>query len=179
MFHSIPSLPICVDNHYISPEKAGVEKAYLVGITTQRNQPLLFTVHLQSGALYSRLPIEALYSFRFGGRLDFLFETKDLQPWSCLSDTSQVYAIDHLRYYDVRVKINKVELPAHYLMTVDYFGDGLADDPEQFKTHNLVVLPNCQIAALPNNRCLFVDQYFTTGDSWPRYQRRSKHYFVG
>lgn len=179
MFLNTPSTLIYVDNYYLDPANAGVEKAYLVGITIQKGMPLQFTVHLQSGALYSRLPIEALYSTKFNGRLDHEFDTSSLQPWSCLSDQGQYYVIDHLRDYKMRVNIRGKEYPANYLATVDYFGDGLAADLEQFKTHNLVVLPNCQIAALPNNNCLFIDEYFTDANNWPKYFRQSKHYFVG
>ena len=68
--------------------------------------------------------------------------------------------------------------PANYLFTINYQGDGIAEDPEQYKTHNIVVLNNGQLAAVPNNIMKAKDNWFST-DKKMKYARIKKHYFAG
>lgn len=66
----------------------------------------------------------------------------------------------------------------HYLFTVDYNGPGLMEDPEQFKTHNILVLESGNLVALPNNHILFVDDHFARESEFPKY-RRQTDYLLG
>lgn len=81
---------------------SSVERDYLVSVKAQNNDVLKFTVHLESGALYSSLPIEALYYD--DGRDKELDITKHLttdilQPYSCIDGDVQFIEYEYLRGY--------------------------------------------------------------------------------
>jgi hypothetical protein len=174
-------LKVKIKNSYIS-NLSGYEEGYLIAVSAIPNQQLTFTVHLQSGALFSSVPIEAILCEKFGATASeesVQLEGHQLQPWTCLEDPSQLLVYDYLENYDTVCKIEDQHVNGNYIMTISYSGRGLADDPEQSKTHNIIVLENGQLAALPNNYILFKDQFFTTKElEFPKhYRRKSKWYF--
>jgi hypothetical protein len=175
---NVPSLKVKVRRRYLNPEFEGFEEAYLVAVTAIAGRPLLFHVHLKSGALFSRLPITALICEKFGAtETSALAECfmQHAQPWSCLEGPVQAYVIEHLRDSSVSI----MEGSGHYLFTVDYYGDGLAADPEQWKSHQVIVMDCGNLMALPNNKVLFVDQFFTQIQEFPAYQRQTKYWMAG
>jgi hypothetical protein len=141
----------------------------------------MFTVHLESGAVWSRLPICAFKCDRYGitTKPDEKIHPKDLQPYSCLDGDIQVISHQYLKDYKVLAKIGSSNLQGRYLFTVDYMGMGLSEDPEQFKTHNVIVLDNGSLAALPNNMLKFQDEHFTTNNGlvFPQYKRSTTYYY--
>ncbi len=71
-------------------------------------------------------------------------------------------------------------MEGEYLFTLSYEGEGLASDSEQSKTHNIFALDNGQYAAMPNNMCLFKDNWFAYDKlTLPNYRRSSKRYAAG
>lgn len=178
----IPSLLVKVDKEFlgIRPElgEDKCENAYLIAVTSIFGRPMFFTVHLESGALFSRLPITAIKCDRFN-EIDYRshLSIEKLQPYSCLNGEIQYISYKHLKDYQVSARIGRRYFCGNYLFTIDYSGKGLTEDPEQFKTHNVVVLSNGSLAALPNNYLLFKDGYFTKGEC-PKY-RRMIDYWTG
>jgi hypothetical protein len=160
-----------------------LEEAYLIAVTSIPNGPLMFTAHLESGAVWQRLPIEAFWA---PSNLYPIVDNKDgvylsnpeLQPFSCLHGKIQAITYEHLREYEVLAKIGDELYSGQYLFTVDVLGEGLASDPVQHKSHNVVVLENGQLAALPNNYVRFMDNYFTKNEL-PRYKRCDTIYKPG
>lgn len=175
----LPALKVYIEQSYLTADQLhGLEEAYLVGVKSQANHPLKFTVHLETGGLWSGLPIEAISLSR---DLVLSYDTTLLQPFSCLEGNIQVIEYKYLQKYQVHAMIDGKLLPGLYYCTIDYCGSGLTDDPEQFKTHNLILLDGGQIAALPNNMCLFTDHHFTKSSEpvIPRhYSRSSDRYYT-
>jgi hypothetical protein len=158
-------------------------EANLIAVTSISNGILAFTVHLETGALWSRLPINALFIRRFNANATPSVMSLDLaQPYSCLEGDINVIAHPYLKNYEVTIfEGGKRNQPrkGHYLFTVDYLGTGLAEDPVQFKTHNVCCLDTGELIAYPNNYLLFTDSYFTVSESPPQYKRQDKYYIPG
>jgi len=172
-----PQIKILVHNSYLTNNKEeGFSEAYMIGLDCRDGSHIRFTVYLSSGAIFSGLPIEAIYCDKFNevnkkGKLT----NQHLQPYSCLEGVVSCLVYDLIRNCAVLIK-NLGE--ANYLFTINYQGFGLSDDPEQHKTHNIVVLKNGQLAAIPNNYMLVKDNWFSTGKTL-KYSRVKKHYFAG
>lgn len=179
----IDPIPVVVKESllYNDPKKQGYEKAYWIACTTLASRPLFATVHLESGALFSLVPINELFCTKYSqSYYDNDYSPEDLQPYSCLDGNSQYITYKYLKDYDVICKIGETQEAGHYLFTLATEGPGLASDPEQSKTLNIVSLSNGSVAALPNNYLLFTDGYFTDNISatFPPY-RRNSHYPTG
>jgi hypothetical protein len=169
-----PQIRLLVDNAYCGVAQPLLEEAYLVAVTAIASEPLYFTVHLESGALWQRLPIEALRHKPVVGQP---LTTAELQPYSCLKGDIQLIEYTHLKLYEVYIP--SLKLYGDYKFTVDVCGSGLASDPVQHKTHNFVALENGQFGAFPNNMLRFNDEYFTIKGEVPRYSRVNKVYKAG
>lgn len=167
-----PTIKIKVDLSYVTDDQqSGLMEAYLVAVRCIKSRPLLFTVHLANGAVYSGLPITAIYA---SDSTNTTTTTLDmLQPWSCLEAPVSVIQYAHLK--DYIVEIPSINMKGIYQFTVDYHGEGLAQDPEQYKTHNIIMLENGNYAAMPNNMCVFKDDYFTE-DLNINLKRTTKYY---
>lgn len=161
---------------YQSREK-GFEDGYLIAVKSQNNRPLMFTVHLESGALFSNIPINQIYCNRFRKNNEKSYCLDSLQPYSCLTGDINVIKYNHLK--DCKVHIKTLGT-GYYLFTIDYLGEGLSEDPEQIKSHNIIALMDGALCALPNNHCLFIDRFFTNNKSatFPVY-KRNKDYPYG
>lgn len=177
-----PQIKVLVDNSFLNKDKPeGFTEGYLVAVVGIGSRPLLFNVHLRSGGLYNRLPINALYCDRFDKvTVKFPMDLALSQPFSCLNGSINVIEYDHLKNYQVDCKIGESLKRGHYLFTVDVMGGGLAEDPEQYKAHNVIVLQTGNLVALPNNKILWEDEYFTDANGqWPRYRPQSKYHLAG
>lgn len=180
---NLPSIKVFVDNKFLTDGKQeGFSEAYLVSVTSIPSRPLFFTVHLETGALWSRLPIWAIRCNRYDTEIEMKpseLTPEQTQPFSCLEGDIQCVVYDHLRHYRVNVNIDSKIHSGFYLFTVDVAGQGLGEDPEQHKTHNVIVLDNGELVAYPNNMCLFLDEYFTSSKEFPKYRRTNKFYLAG
>lgn len=176
---STPAIRLYVRNKYLGLTDNDITEAYLLSVTSVANRPLMFTVHLETGALWSRLPITALYMNRYlkHETVPTEMSLELAQPFTCLDGSIQVIAHPHLKNYEIIAKMNNEVSTGHYLFTVDVVGDGLAEDPVQFKTHNICVLNNGNLIAYPNNYLLFKDGYFTEKlTEMPAYKRQDVYY---
>jgi hypothetical protein len=181
----LPTIKVWVQESYLTGDKLfGTQEAYLVGVKSQANEALKFTVHLNSGALWSGLPIEAVGMYE-----DFhvQYGTDVLQPFSCLEGSIQVIQYPYLINYEAEASLfvgdEKRVLKGSYLFTIDVQGQGLSNDPEQYKTHNVIELHDSgQLAALPNNYCRFIDKHFVDkvqADKVQYYKRASTKFYAG
>lgn len=149
------------------------EECYIFAMTCIASRPPLFTCHLRSGAVFSRLPLEAFVTT--SGYVD---PDPALVPWTCVGHRADVLCHEYLKDYTVKV-LNK-DLVGRYLFTIDYTTGNYSEDSEQHKTHNVIALLDGRIAAMPNNYCRFIDQHFvdetlSTGD----YRRQRAHWTAG
>lgn len=175
---NVPAISVFVSEKFLGSGD-GFEKAYLVAATSIPSRPLFFAVHLESGALWQRVPVSEIFCTRFTEKMVPLFVCEDLQPYSCLEGQIACISYQHLAHYEVKAKIKDEWVLGNYLFTIDVMGQGLAEDPEQHKTHNIIALKSGQLAALPNNYLLFQDDYFTEEKKNLGYKRNSKFYLAG
>lgn len=187
---STPPLKVRVLTRFMSnsaalarhPELPQLVDGYLVAVTAQAGRPLLFTVLLENGALFSGLPISALYCEKYGAEISPFpqgLSVVEAQPWSCLEGPAQIVEYELLLDSQVWVRTPRFEnRNCFYLFTIDYHGEGLAQDPEQAKSHNVLVSDQGQLLAMPNNYCLFRNEWFTGGqDAFPTWLRRQSAYY--
>lgn len=160
---NLPKLKVQVISRYFSKDRSiYLRNGYLVAARCLYGDAIKFTVHLENGALYGGLPIEALVvDGAIGVVVGDGMTTDILQPWSCLEGPAQVISYDYLRNAEIQVNSPEIKQTGEYLFTIDYHGDGLARDPEQHKTHNIVRLQNSgRLCAMPNNYLVFTDEFF-------------------
>lgn len=160
MLLNTPPIPLLIDDNFILKEPKGFTRAQMIAVETIPGRPLFFTVHLENGALYSRLPLCALKTDRYDHTsLTTSPAAHVAQPFPCLEDPSELVLYTTMK--DASVKILTLNQEGTYLFTINYQGEGFAQDPEQHKTHNIIALDNGYLCALPNNHLLFLDNYFT------------------
>lgn len=151
-------------------------EAYAFAVTILESRPLLFTVHTIDGAIYSRLPLAALVTKKIFSEDLTEFE---VDVWGSISNKATVIQHKYLKDYDVQVKINGKTLEGTYFLTIDPEEGGFAQDPEQHKTNNIVLLDNGQICSVPNNMCLFLDKHFVHKQvDLSKYKRNSRYYKI-
>lgn len=166
----IPRFKGLIISEFISTAKQELIEAYIFSLTTIEARPLLFTIHTIDGALYSRIPIQAiLHRLPTGTQ----FNADYLDPWGAISSSSQAVSYNYLKDYHV---ISETLGRGTYKFTIDYFNGGFSEDPEQHKTSNIIFLDNGQIAALPNNFTLFKDRHFTTPNQLYKYKRNKTYW---
>lgn len=145
---------------------------YLFAATPLLNRPLLFTIHTEHGALFSRVPLKHL----FHKPVDAHYNNELLEPWGSLGERLSVLQHRYLKDYSVKTKTVG---DARYLMTFSWLPTGaFEEDPEQSKDLHLLALENGQFALLPNNSCLFLDKHFTEECDWPKYKRNSEYFWA-
>ena len=171
-----PSIKMSVGAHYITGETGDPIACYLLGIDARENQHLRFSVYLESGAIWSGLPIEALRSDRAEITESQLYENHDLQPFTCLDGIVSSIAYKLLLNATIKTPLGL----GCYLFTINYQGTELSDDPEQHKTHNIIALDNGQVCALPNNMIRVQDNWFADQDmDISKYKRSGVRYTAG
>lgn len=177
MLINLPTFEVLVDNTFLTNNAvSGFTNGYIVAARCIKSRPILFTVHLQNGALYAGLPINALYGLNSSKHIQL--SVQEAQPWSCLESPANALILTHLKDYDVQVFSPDYMDAGRYLFTIDYSGEGLAQDPEQHKSHNIIATEDGPLVAMPNNYCVFTDQYSTCETALPlKSLKRQKNYW--
>lgn len=172
-------LKVFVKSEYLTNGKVLNEfiEAYLMALKAVVNRAIEFTVYTEHGAIFSGLPIEAVYKHIPNGKFK-IFKTDKLQPYTCLESPVNIVKYGLLEH--ALCLVPSLKTYGHYLFTIDYSGGGLANDPEQHKTHNIIYLASGQLAAMPNNFIQFIDNWFVGLEikKYP-YKRRTKNYYAG
>lgn len=177
----LPALKSFVPKEYLTDgQEVGWVEAYLMAIDARNGQALRFTVLLESGGIWSGLPIEAIY-VPYNGDFSEVekqkgHSTEVLQPFSCLEGPVSFIAYQILKDAEVETPLG----PGQYLFTINYEGLGLAEDPEQYKTHNVITLYSSgQLCAMPNNMIKVKNNWFTNESDTSDYRRTSMRFFAG
>ena len=113
--------------------------------------------NVHGGAMWARMPIEALVADIPlqewpEPMLDHL-----CQPWDCESRDHSVVIMDRVSSSPWICKIDGEFYTGEYMFTVDYTGNDIADDPAQHKQSHVIYLTDAgewtgNFVALPNNR---------------------------
>jgi len=168
----IPFIHCLVDLSLLTDgDSTELEECYIFAVTCIAGRPPLFTVHTQSGAVFSRLPIHAFFSLNGPRHAHTL---QELCPWTCIGNKAQAITHAYLKNYDGQLKDLGT---GRYLFTIDYFDGDYSEDPEQHKTHNIFELESGAFAAVPNNHVLFKDKHFTVDSADPPAYARQRTYW--
>ena len=113
--------------------------------------------NVHGGAMWARMPIQALVADIPVEEWALPMEDHLAQPWDCESRHHSVITMDRVSSSPWIAKINNQFYQAKYLFTVDYTDHPIADDPAQHKqSHVLYITEDCKwkgnFVALPNNR---------------------------
>lgn len=159
---NLPALPVYVHHSFLHKAsedswKLKPEAGTLVSVRAQSNQALQFSVLLESGALYTGLPINALASAPHFDVMPLL----KAQAYDCICSHIEVIELELLR----RMKCTylpweeKTPHQAYYLFTIDFTETGLARHPVQWKQFH--VLENARTGewvTYPQYRIQFQDE---------------------
>jgi hypothetical protein len=172
MILDIPRFKCYIRNEFITDGKqTGFTEAYCFAVTCIESRPLLFTIHTEDGAVYSRLPLWAILLTDKPTRIPN--ESHDI--WGAISSDAGI--IEHRYLKDYTVHVQNYDESGRYLFTIDYFTGGHAQDPEQHKTSNIIALNSGTLIAVPNNYCKFIDRHFTNESECSIiYKRQSKYW---
>ena len=166
----IPRFKCFVNKLYLTnQEETGLVEAYCFAITLIESRPLLFTVHTVDGAIYSRLPLNALKWHK----TDFKeHPLKHVDPWGAISSNGHAVAHSYLKDYGIKTIFGV----GTYMFTIDYFDGGFAEDPEQHKCSHMIQMRDGYFFAFPNNMCWFLDGHFTNPIPGTDYKRNDIYF---
>jgi hypothetical protein len=113
--------------------------------------------NIHGGAMWARMPIQALVADIPSEEFPVPMEDHLAQPWDCESRDHSVIVMDRVSSSPWLCKIDGKFYNGKYMFTVDYTGNDIADDPAQHKqSHVLYITEDCKwqgnFVALPNNR---------------------------
>lgn len=166
---NFPPLKVWVRDEYMfqmASEKVGqFHRGIITSIRCLPGQVVLFQVLLENGVMRDKLPCSALLLEPELPSPDLPFHF--LQIWNCFSHNFTVFTNSYV--YDTRVSVfmkDKKWYDGSYFTTINW-GCGendytLAEDPEEHKSHHVVLLDNGQIAIQPNNRMQWGEPSFVT-----------------
>jgi hypothetical protein len=169
----VPLTPVCVRREYLRNLRDGhglYERAYLYGVVFVPARPPRFMVHLESGAIYSRLPVDALV-YSPGGSPPAL-PPYSHDYYSCMSGDGMAYRWEYLKdaYMSTRFGAGR------YLFTLEFFEGGFAEVPEQEKQAHCVALDEGPLVLVPNNRMVYRPEWLTDTPTEPDYLRCEQYW---
>ncbi len=165
-----PRLKCYCDLQYLSNRQVkGWVECYIFAVTLIESRSLLFTIHTIDGAVYSRIPLEALKTKKNKGKLH-------IDRWGAISSNGTV--IQHQYLKDYRCVTIAGEWTGRYWATIDYLDGGFAQDPEQHKTSHILLMDTGDIIVCANNEVLFTDEHFVIKQSknLKNYRRNTQYY---
>ena len=115
------------------------------------------TENVHGGAMWARMPIQALVADIPLEDWPEPMEAHLCQPWDCESRDHSTVVLDRVSSSPWLCKIGGDFYTGKYLFTVDYTGNDIADDPAQHKQSHVIYLTDAgswtgNFVALPNNR---------------------------
>lgn len=176
----IPYIKVLVRKEYLMNFESGhneFEEGYIFGAVGITNRPMLFHVHLKSGAKVMRLPISA-----FCHKKEAPVQALGiLQLWDCLSTQITCHRYKYFKDYTPTVRFNDGTLQkGRYITTFDFKPEGgFEETPDQHKDFNLIALDNGNFTIQPNNRVLWHDDHFTSDDGIPGYKTIETYFTLG
>tara|TARA_B100000579_G_C22790362_1_gene834159 strand:+ start:846 stop:1538 length:693 start_codon:yes stop_codon:yes gene_type:complete len=112
--------------------------------------------NIHGGAMWARLPIQALVMDIPLDEWPDRMEDHICQPWDCMSRHHELIIMDRLSSSPWVAKIDNEFYQARYIFTIDYTQHSIADSPDQHKQSHVLYLTEGKwtgnIVALPNNR---------------------------
>lgn len=171
MILNTPYIKTLIRNHFVglsSYSQPAYIPCYIHSVTALVARPHLFNIHLESGALYWRIPLWQL------GMSSVYNPASKIEPWGVISPRSQVIEINYLKGYVPRIP--HLDAYGYYRFTIEPLEGAYGEDPEQAKALHFIELISGGFALLPNNMLEFRDSHFTNDEPMPRYGRQTEYY---
>lgn len=154
---SLPPIRVYVRTKFLyeTPKSDNVEEGHLIGVRSLQNQALQFSVILQTGALYTGLPLHAIcFSPAAVER-----SLEDVLMWDNISSSIQVFTLETLVYMPCTVKTNtKYIISGEYLFSIDYIGhNDLSRSPRDWKQVHVIKATDGNMYIYPQYRLQFLD----------------------
>ena len=183
MNKNLPPFQVFVDSCYLYENYYDKEDEYghLISVRSLQNQALQFSVLLESGALYTGLPLNAL-KFVEGTNIRPL---EDVLMWDNISSDIDVITLDTLLYMPCSVKLLNGEIiSGEYLFSIDYVGKyDLSRSPEHWKQTHFIKGSDGLCYLYPQYSIKFLDRALclegTKSEGLPNYRHNLKTYSVG
>jgi hypothetical protein len=161
---NLPPIRVGVIKSFLGIAEPGFEKGHLVSVRSMLNQALQFSVLLDSGALYTGLPINSLCHYIKRSDVVSPLYLKEAQAYDCIGNDIEILTIQSLLYMNCTVKPwsdHDIIWSGVYLFTIDFVDStGLSRHPEQWKQFHCIALDNGNIVAYPQYRLRFQDGAF-------------------
>lgn len=154
---SLPPIQCYVDNTFLffNQQEFLVSSAHLIGARSLQNQALQFSVLLDTGALYTGLPANAI-SFE-----DTLpqYSLQQACMWDNISSDIEFICYDTLRYMSCTVKLSDDTIvEGAYLFTIDYKGSNdLSRSAEHWKQSHVIKAATGEMLVYPQYKIKFTD----------------------
>jgi hypothetical protein len=170
--HNFFPLKVFVRNEYMYQHKKGhgeFTPGVIMSVRCMPGQAALFQVLLENGVMRDKLPSHALLHEPKTPDPDLPFHF--LQIWNCFSYKFTVLHLNHVS--DTRVEVYMKDhkfYPGSYYATINWGCSDpntdltMSEDPEEHKSHHIILLDNGQIALQPNNRIKWYEPSFVTKD---------------
>ena len=128
--------------------------------------------NVHGGAMWARMPIQALVADIPVEEWPERMENHLCQPWDCMSHHHTAISIDRTSSSPWYAKIDGEFYLAKYIFTVDYTEHEIADSPDQHKQSHVLYLTEGKwkgnVVALPNNRVRVTNPaLWSTGEGAP------------
>lgn len=149
-----PPIQVKVLQSYLYQNYAeGYENGTLIALRVQQNQAFQFTVLLESGALFTGIPIDCIC----GAHRDALLPLEIAQAYDSIGEDIEIIEHQILRLMNCSVKLNNNKfLYGQYLFTVEFRTSGLARHPEQWKQFHIISTEK-GFVVYPQYRIIFKD----------------------
>lgn len=162
---NLPPFECLIRNEFLFNQEKGhrdFSKGWVIAIRSIKGFGLQFYVLLESGAIFSGLPLHALTFDKEAPVWDLGIH----QLWDSLSYDISVIQIDFIKNMTCEVLLkNKIVEQGYYMFTVDFAHPGefkgLAETPNEWKALHFIALDNGNIVAYPPNRIIFKDAALT------------------
>ena len=164
----------CAKPFLTDGQDQGWKECYIFAVTLIESRPLLFTIHTDDGAVYSRIPLQTL---RWEVNEKSSYSPVYTDQWGAISGNGTVIQHTYLKDYVCEL-FKHGNIRGRYWCTIDYYSGGFAQDPEQHKTSNIILLNTGHIVAVPNNEVIFKDDHFVQEKEKMQYKTNKQYYFL-
>jgi hypothetical protein len=178
---NLPPIEVFIWNRFLHDNNSNYEgktEGHLVAVRARQNQALQFSVLLETGALFTGLPANAI-TFR-SDCLNPILNLANSQMWDCISDDIEVFTMESLRYAECEVKGDQIAALGKYLFTIDFVGEGYSRHPTHWKQLHAVQTLTGDLLLYPQYRIIFTDKALCSNTKEiPKYKANTTQWIVG
>jgi len=180
---NLPPLKVLVRNQFTHHPDAedynDLSDGRLIALRSLQNQAMQFTVLLDSGALFTGLPANAICFSEDAPLRDLI----DCQMWDSISSSIQYIQLKTLLYMPCTLKLHSDEIiKGEYIFSIDHVGeDDLSRDPAEWKMFHCIKSEEGNLHLYPQYRIKFLDDAlcYEADKKLPRYTYNTKIYRLG